>query len=276
MLITALKELGVPVTVACKRLNMPRATFYKPSMKRDSEIKDHIREIALKYPSYGYRRITAVIRRQGIILNHKRLYRLYRMMGLQRAPHNSNRRHSKARKTFTPTEALYPGHVWSVDFIHDCLTTGRQFKVFNILDVFSRRAFEPCVDYSLPGETVARHLDFLCLIYGPPRVLRRDDGPEFRSKIFQSVLRRWRIHEEVIPPGQPFDNGSIESFHGKMRQEVLDAEVFNNITEAKEKISHWIRKHYNAQRPHSSLGYKTPLEVWNQKHNMFTPKLSHN
>jgi putative transposase len=153
--------------------------------------------------------------------------------------------------------------VWAGDFLHDRITSGRGFRIFNVLDVFTRRGFEPPVEYSLPGRTIASYLDSLCRQYGPPRVFRRDDGPEFRSWEFQKVIRKWRIREEVIPPGQPFNNGHIESYQGTMRDELLDREEFETLQDARQKIHEWVRS-YNTQRSHSALGYRTPMEVWDE------------
>ena len=150
-----------------------------------------------------------------------------------------------------------------MDFIHDRLTSGKAFRIFNILDLFSRRAFKPILDFSLPGARIAEHFESLCQKYGPPEILRRDDGPEFRSREFQKVLRKWRIREEVIPPGQPYDNGHMESFQGTMREEVLDREEFDTLEEAKSRIENWIEE-YNRKRPHSALNYRTPMEIWTE------------
>jgi len=170
--------------------------------------------------------IWAELRAQGIKVNHKKVYRLYCCAGLQKPPVVSGRKHSKVTQPFEATEAEFPGHVWAGDFLHDRVTSGRGFRIFNVLDVFTRRGFEPLVEYSLPGRSIAFYLDSLCRQYGSPRVFRRDDGPEFRSWEFQRVIRKWRIREEVIPPGQPFNNGHIESYQGTMRDELLDREEF--------------------------------------------------
>jgi putative transposase len=274
LVITALKGMGVPVAVATRRFSMPRSTFYKSCGKDDKELSDLIIEIAFKHSSYGYRMITALLRRKGIMVNHKKVYRVYRSLGIGKPANKSKKR--RYMHQFTPIKALYPGHIWAVDFIHDSIEAGRQVRIFNTLDLFSRRAFEPEIDYSLPGDKIAAHINRLFLRYGSPRIIRRDDGPEFRSKEFQSIMRRWRIREEVIPPGQPSDNGFIESFHGSMREEILDQEIFENLRQARQKILRWINE-YNTQRPHSALEYKTPMDVWYKlDNNKIIPKLSHN
>ena len=236
---------------------MPRASFYRQSRRDDTKLKAKIEEIASKKPAWGYRMIWAELRKQGLRVNHKRVYRVYCMAELQKPQVRSGKKHQRPTEAFEGVEAEYPGHV----FLHDRTSEGRGFRIFNVVDVFSRRGFEPAVERSLTGKVAGEYLDRLCREYGPPKVLRRDNGPEFRSKAFQAVVKRWRIKEEVIPKGQPFNNGHIESYQGRMREELLDREEFESIEEARRKICEWVRS-YNTERPHSAIGYKTPMEVW--------------
>ncbi len=261
------KQFNVPVAVLCRRFDIPRASFYRTGRKEDSELLEAIKSIASKHTAWGYRLIWAELQNQDIRVNHKKVYRIYRFLNLQKPPVVSGKKHSKPTQPFEATEAEFPGHVWAGDFLHDRITSGRGFRIFNVLDVFTRRGFEPPVEYSLPGRTIASYLDSLCRQYGPPRVFRRDDGPEFRSWEFQRVMRKYRIREEVIPPGQPFNNGHIESYQGTMRDELLQREEFETLQEAKEKITRWVRS-YNTERPHSALGYRTPMEVWDEYHSI--------
>lgn len=257
------KQFHVPVSVLCGRFNLPRASFYRQSTKDDRELAEKIKAIAFRHPAWGYRMIMAELHKQGIRVNHKRVYRIYCGANLQKPPLVSRKKHSRITQPFEATPAEFPGHVWAADFLHDRITSGRTFRIFNVLDVFTRRGFEPPIDFSLPGNTVAHHLDRLCTLHGPPRVFRRDDGPEFRSKEFRRTIKKWRIKEEVIPPGQPFNNGHMESYHGTMREELLDREEFDSLRHAQERIKQWV-KNYNTERPHSALGYKTPLNIWNE------------
>lgn len=266
MLIQRAKEqFNVPVSVLCRRFDMPRASFYRTGRKEDSDLLEVIKSVASKHTAWGYRLIWAELQKKGIRVNHKRVYRIYRLLNLQKPPVTSGRKHSKPTQPFEATEAEFPGHVWAGDFLHDRITSQRAIRIFNVLDVFSRRGFEPLVEYSLPGKAIAYHLDSLCRQYGPPRVFRRDDGPEFRSKEFQVVISKYRIREEVIPPGQPFNNGHIESYNGTMRDELLQREEFETLYEAQQRIREWVRS-YNTDRPHSALGYRTPMDVWNEYH----------
>ncbi|MFN3481347.1 MAG: transposase, partial [Thermodesulfovibrionales bacterium] len=171
------------------------------------------------------------LHKQGFKINHKRVYRIYRSQNLQKPPIKSNKKHTRKIQPFEATSAEFPGHIWAGDFLHDSISE-REFRIFNVMDIFSRRGFEPLVEFSLPGKVVAYYFDNLCSLYGPPRVFRRDDGPEFRSEEFQRVIRKWRIKEEVIPPGQPFNNGYIESYNGTMREELLQREEFDKLKDA--------------------------------------------
>jgi putative transposase len=175
----------LPVTTLCKRFDMPRASFYRTGRKDDTELLGAIKEIAFKHPSWGYRMIWAELRKRGFCVNLKKAYRVYRSAGLQKPVLISRKKHPRHIRPFEATEAEFPGHVWAGDFLHDRISSGRTFRIFNVLDVFTRRGFEPSVEHSLPGWIIARFFDSLCRTCGPPRVFRRDDGPEFR--IYQSV-----------------------------------------------------------------------------------------
>ena len=141
---------------------------------------------------------------------------------------------------FMPAEAQAPGQVWAVDCIEDKLVSGRRLRILNVLDLCSRYALDSLVEHSLTGELAARHLERLFLSHGAPRVLRRDQGPEFESRVFQKLLRTWRIKDEPVPKGQPFDNGHMESFHGSLRDELLNAELFHSLGEAQTKVATWL------------------------------------
>ncbi|RMG71553.1 MAG: transposase, partial [Nitrospirae bacterium] len=189
------KNFGVSISVLCRRFSLPRATFYRQSKKDDSELRQIIQKIAEDKPAWGYRMIWAELRKQGIKVNHKRVYRVYSALELQKPVKRSNKKHSKTTEPFEGIEPEYAGHVWAVDFLHDRTSDRRAFRIFNVIDVFSRRSFEPAVERSLLSKTIAEYFDSLCQKYGPPRIIRRDNGPEFRSFEFQAVLKKWRIRE---------------------------------------------------------------------------------
>ena len=257
---------GIPLKRVLERLQIARSCFYYQQKRKegpdDEHIRQRIRELAMTYKTYGYKKITVLLKAEGFKVNHKRVYRIWKEEGFNRYIFfKSKKRHKKREASFTPTVANYAGHIWAIDFIHDSLENGRSFRVFNVIDVYSRRAFEPVIDFSLPGKVVAEHLEGLFKRYGPPRVIRRDDGPEFKSRYFQTLMSRWNIEQEVIPPGQPFNNGHIESFHSLLRRECLNREIFIDVMDARDKIRSWIED-YNTKRLHSALGYWVPMKVW--------------
>jgi putative transposase len=182
-------------------------------------------------------------------------------MDLQKPVSKKGRRGVKRPAPFEPTEASFPGQVWAVDFMEDRLVSGRRVRILNIMDICSRYALDSLVEHSITGSLAARHLEGLFLRFGAPRVLRRDHGPEFKSKVFQRLLAAWRVQDEPVPAGQPYDNGHQESFNGSMRAELLDTELFHSLEESRSKVTAYL-SWYNRQRPHQSLGYATPQECW--------------
>lgn len=262
-MIRELRQQGISLRLALGLVQMARATFYRQGRGRppDHGLRERIRELAHAQTAFGYRRITAVLRRQGWQINPKRVYRLYRQMELQKPVSKKGRRGLKRPVPFEPTEATAPGQVWAVDFVEDRLVSGRKLRILNVLDIFSRYALGSLVEHSITGALAARHLEGLFLRYGAPRVLRRDNGPEFEAKVFKKLLSAWRVKDEPVPKAQPYDNGHLESFNGSLRDELLDAELFHTLLEAQTKVKRWLGW-YNAERPHQGLGYATPRECW--------------
>jgi putative transposase len=294
--IRELRQQGISLRLALELVKMARATFYRQDRGQPQEagLRERIRELAHAQAAFGYRRITAVLRRQGWRVNPKRVYRLYRQMELQKPVSKKGRRGLKRPVPFEPTEALAPGQVWAVDFVEDKLVSGRKVRILNVMDIFSRYALGSLVEHSITGALAARHLEGLFLRYGAPRILRRDHGPEFESRVFKKVLLAWRVKDEPVPKAQPYDNGHLESFNGSLRDELLDAELFHSLGETRSKVESWLNW-YNGERPHQSLGYATPQENWqaappgapdiygppptpgrlaNRKHVNFNPSLS--
>ena len=273
-MIRELRRQGISLRLALAIVKMARATFYRQVRARPQEdgLRERIRELAHAQVCFGYRRITAMLRRQGWQINAKRVYRLYRQMELQKPVRKKGRRGLKRPVPFEPTEATTPGQVWAVDFVEDRLVSGRKFRILNVLDIFSRYAVGSLVEHSITGALAARHLEGLFLRYGAPRVLRRDNGTEFEAKVFNKMLSAWRVRDEPVPKAQPYDNGHLESFNGSLRDELLDAELFHVLGEAQSKIESWLNW-YNGVRPHQSLGYRTPLEVWETTAPLVVPSL---
>lgn len=262
-MIRELRRQGISLQLALAIIKMSRATFYRQVRARPQEdgLKERILELANAQVSFGYRRITAMLRRQGWQVNAKRVYRLYRQMDLQKPVRKKGRRGVKRPLPFEPTEATAPGHVWAVDFIEDRLISGRKVRILNVVDIFSRYAMGSLVEHSITGALAAQHLEGLFLRYGAPRVLRRDNGTEFEAKVFKKMLSAWRVRDEPVPKAQPYDNGHLESFNGSLRDELLDAELFHTLLETQTKVERWLGW-YNGERPHQGLGYATPQECW--------------
>lgn len=208
-------------------------------------------------PRYGYRRLTVLLEREGVKVNHKRVWRIYQDAGL------SVRR--KMRKRLVRTGAKEREQLsasnqqWAVDFIHDVTASGRKFRVFSVVDAYSRECLALEVDSSFPSRQVTRVLDQVIAVEGKPKSMRMDNGPEFTSRHFLAWSIAQRIELRYIDPGKPVQNAKAESFHGRLRDECLNVNSFANLWDARDKISAW-RVEYNTERPHSSLGYLTPYQ----------------
>ncbi len=252
---------GLKVRQVSSLLEIPRTTIYYQSSKggHDDELAHLIEGIAFKHTFYGYRRIHLALRKQGREINHKKVYRIYRGLNLQR------KRPRKKKKTLQIqlplTEPGYPNHVWAVDFLFDSIKDGRLIKLMPVEDLFSR--FSPGIDiqFSIPSERVVEFLEECFRICGKPEVIRTDQGPEFRGKAFERFLERQRIRHEFTEKGSPWQNGDVESFIGKLRDECLNRNLFKSLDQAKEVVKGY-RKFYNIERPHSSLNGKVPYEEY--------------
>jgi len=264
-----ISQKGLKIASILKRLDLSRSTFYyqKGLQMKPKEIllRNAIRDLALRHKTYGYKKITWLLKKEGFKVNHKKIYRIWKEEGLGRyAILKSKKRFKKKVVEFRPTEATFAGEIFEMDIIFDSLSDGRTIKIFNVIDIFSRKAFEPLVDFSITGKDIAEHLERLFKKYGEPRIIRRDNDVRFGAKEYRVFIAKRGIKEEAIPPGQPFNNGFIESFHRLMRRECLNRELFNDIFEAREKIREWIEE-YNSRRLHGSLGYRTPMEIWSEE-----------
>jgi putative transposase len=210
---------------------------------------------------YGYRRLHVLLRREGWLVNLKRVRRLYHLEGLSLRLKKPKKRVSALRVALPP--AQHPNQHWSMDFMSDALHSGRRFRVFTLVDNFSRVSPALEVDFSLTGQRVVEVLERLKLTHSLPQVLHCDNGSEFISKAVGDWAHRNNVKLDFSRPAKPTDNPFIESFNGKLRQECLDQHWFRDIEEAKFVIEAW-RKEYNQERPHRSLGGQTPLEFEGQ------------
>ncbi len=216
---------------------------------------ERLQQIARKHPRYGYRRACALVRRD-VVVNHKRVYRLWKQAGLGLKRQVRRRRRATRQMPF---QACYPGHVWTYDFVHDGCMNGQKLKLLALIDEYTWEALAIEVGTRLSSRQVTSVLDRLFQQHGAPQFLRSDNGPEFLAKLLWTWLAEQGTRTIYIEPGCPWQNGKGESFNGRFHDECLNAEVFLNLREAKVRIEGW-RYQYNTERPHSSLGYRTPYE----------------
>lgn len=213
-----------------------------------------------RHPRYGYRRIWALLRAEGWRVNRKRVYRLWRQEGLKvPKKQRKKRRVGHAGQGVARRRAEHPDHVWCYDFVHDQTADGRPLKFLTIEDEFTRECLAIEVDRSLTSRDVIATLGRLFAQRGRPRGLRSDNGPEFVADAIRAWLQTGAVETLYIEPGAPWENGHAESFQGKFRDELLNAELFTNLLEAKV-LSTSYRVEFNEIRPHSSLGYIPPAE----------------
>lgn len=237
---------------------------YKSVRAEQAWLRKRIREIAETHTRYGYRKILAILRREGWRVNHKRVYRLYREETLQMRIKIPRRRVS-AKLREDRTEATAPNECWSLDFMSDQLFDGRRIRVLAAVDNYSRMGTILSARQSYRGEDVVRSFDSAAQAFGWPRRIRVDNGPEFVSR----DLDLWAYANGVVldfsRPGKPTDNALIEAFNSRCRQECLNQHWFLSLADAQAKLDAW-REHYNAARPHSSLGEMTPIEALQAYH----------
>lgn len=215
-------------------------------------------ELATRYGRYGYRRITALLQASGWVVNVKRVERIWRREGLK-VP---SKQPKKGRLWFNGGSCLrlrpeHPNHVWSYDFVEDRTHNGRKFRMLNVIDEFTRECLAIRIDRKLNSTAVIDVLTDLFVLRGVPSHIRSDNGPEFIAKAVRDWITAVGARTAFIAPGSPWENGYCESFNSKLRDELLDGEIFYSLAEARIVIEDW-RRHYNTERPHSALGYKPP------------------
>lgn len=244
---------------ACRVVSISRGVLrYKKRPDRNTKLRAELYELAMKKPKYGCPLLFQLLLRRGWKVNHKRVERLYRLLNL------ALRRKKRAKRIVREREALpvpsEPNQHWAMDFVHDSLWSGRKIRCLTLVDLCSR--FSPAVEvsHSLPAERVIRVLEKLALTRGLPSVITVDNGPEFICEALRVWSEKSGVRLHFIQPGKPTQNAFIESLNGTFRHECLNAEVFTSIDDAKMKIEKW-RNEYNTERPHSSIGYRTPEEV---------------
>jgi putative transposase len=251
-------EHGISQRQACKVVSLPRSNVqYKRKPKRDEPVIDQLKELVDKHPSIGFWQSYYRIRRKGFNWNHKKVYRVYTEMKL-----NIRRRYKK-RLPARVKQALYQpaalNEVWSIDFMSDTLWDGRRFRLLNIIDDYNREVLHIETDLSLPTLRLIRVLEYLKEFRGLPQIIRVDNGPEFISHRLDMWCKEHKISLTFIQPGKPMQNGFVERCNGNIRKELLNAFVFNNLDDVREKAEEW-RQDYNCSRPHQSLRFVPPAE----------------
>jgi len=245
---------------ACKVISQPRMTQrYKIKQPdRDKALTTEIKKLAQRHKRYGYRMIAAKLRQSGWIVNHKRVQRIWQKEGLQ-VPYRRKFKKAKgsSENSCAVKKAEYANHVWTYDFMGDQTEDGRKLKLLTVLDEFTRESLAIEVGRSLRAKDVIAVLEYLFMVRGAPKFIRSDNGPEFIADKIKKWLEQKHVGTLYIEPGSPWENGYIESFNGRLRDEILDRELFYSVKEAKVIVEDW-RLEYNNHRPHSGLGYMTP------------------
>ena len=250
----------VSIRRSCAVLLFRRSTYhYRSRRPSQAALRKRIREIAETRVRYGYRRVHVLLRREGWEVNHKRVYRLYVEEGLQiRNKHPKRKVSAKLREDRKAPQA--PNEVWSMDFLSDQLFDGSKIRVLTIVDAFSKLSPAINVRQQYRGRDVVDTLNRVTPIYGLPKSIRVDQGPEFISKDLDLWAWSKGVTLDFSRPGKPTDNAFVESFNGKVRAECIDQNWFLTLDDARSKCEAF-RRHYNEERPHSAIGNKTPMEL---------------
>jgi putative transposase len=241
---------------ACKAIGCCRMTVrYRSARPDDRALRDRMIAIARERRRFGYRRLHVLLKREGHVVNHKRLFRLYREEKLA-----VRRRGGRKRAIGTRAPMLVPlrpNERWSLDFVSDQFTDGRRFRILAIVDDCTRENLALVADTSLSGLRVARELDRVIAGRGRPKMIVSDNGSEFTSNAILAWADQARVEWHYIAPGKPMQNGFIESFNGRLRDELLNETLFSSVSQARTALANW-RSDYNTERPHSQLGWLTP------------------
>lgn len=253
------EHFGLSISRSCRIVKLNRSSYHYKPVKNGNEaiIVNRMKELIGAHKSWGYPIIHDVLRREGLVRNPKKTWRIYKENGLTLKLRKRRKRASMIRLKLP--DSSKPNERWAMDFLSDGLWNGRKFKVLTVIDTFTKECLAIEADISINGERVTRVLDWLVLARGCPKVITTDNGPEFAGR----ALDRWAYNNNVlldfIQPGKPIQNAFIESFNGRLRHECLNQHYFIALQEAKKIIENW-RKEYNTFRPHGSLNGLTPEE----------------
>ncbi|MCG7495009.1 IS3 family transposase [Thalassobius sp. Cn5-15] len=254
----AMRDHDISQGRACRLVGVDPKTVRRERPPDNPEIRKEMKAVAAQRRRFGYRRIGVMLERKGLIMNHKKLYRLYteEKLGVRR---RRGRKRGRGSRTPMP-EALRPGERWSLDFLSDTFGASRRFRILAVNDDCCRENLCLMADTSISGARVARELDALVRLYGKPASIVSDNGTEFTSRAILKWANDNGVDWHYIDPGKPQQNAFIESFNGSLRDELLNEEMFDSLEDARRKLALW-RYDYNNVRPHSSLGNQTPAEA---------------
>lgn len=247
---------------ACKVIGQPRASQRYEARKpgNDQALRKQMRDLAKANPRYGYRRVWALLRRDGSRVNRKRVQRLWREEGLKIPQRQRKRRRlGTSENGVTRQAATHKNHVWSYDFLMDQTEDGHRLKMLPVLDEHTRECHAILVARSITAEGVVDLLKYLFSVHGEPEFIRSDNGPEFIAEAVRTWLAQSGVRTLYIEPGSPWENAYSESFNSRFRDELLNRELFTSHAEAVVMVDEF-RVAYNHTRPHSALGYMTPAE----------------
>jgi putative transposase len=252
------KSMELSERLSCELAGLSRSVRrYQSQREPDVGLRTELRKLAAERPRFGYRRLGCLLRRRGVVVNHKRLWRIYRDEGL--VVRRKKRKRVAAAPRETRPELTGPNQRWSMDFMSDSLKDGRTLRVFNVVDDWSRFCPAMEVDLSLSAHRVVRSLEQAGELYGYPKSIVMDNGPEFTSRVLDQWAHERGIELIFIRPGKPTENAYAESFNGRVREECLNQHWFDAVEHARELCLAW-RDDYNFIRPHTSLGGLSPSE----------------
>jgi putative transposase len=256
------RTLGSSERFSCSTVRQARSTQrYEPQKRSQEEtLVKRMLELSGRHPRYGYRRIWSLLRREGFKVNRKRVHRLWRLNGLK-VPQRRRKKRALGQGSngCAVRKAEHKNHTWAWDFIHDRTSNGRSLKWISVVDEYTRECLVLEVGRSLKATDVIEAISETMKRRGAPKHIRSDNGPEFIAKAIRRWLARAKVETLYVEPGSPWQNGYAESFHARLRDELLEQELFESVQEAKLLSRRWSWE-YNHERPHSSLGYRTPAE----------------
>ena len=246
---------------ACELIGIPRSSYRYRARRNDAELEQRLVTLAGEKPRFGYRRLHVLLRREGLRINHKRVQRVYRAAGLTV---KRIRRKRLTRVAMERPQLVRANQEWAIDFASDAAASGQRLRILSVMDAYTRECLALEVDTSFPSGRVVRVLERIATERGRPEAIRSDNGPELCSRRYLAWCVERKIRTVHIQPGKPTQNGHVESFHGRLRDECLNTSWFWNLWDARRKIAAW-QIEYNERRPHSSLSYQTPNEFARQQ-----------